>query len=406
MKIAIIVKGFDQKGGLIDFIRHIIFCIDHANKDRSKKIFLIIPKNNVIFYLKKSIFVIKNFLKSFLKYKKFKLTEFSGISPDQLEKIFADLKNIKKTYSSYTFKSHLVYLQKNKFDIVLPFVIEPPANFKLPWIGYFWDFQHKYYPKFFNKKEIKKRNISSKNMFTKSKNVIVNSNAVKQDAIKFIKNCKSKIHVLPFCPGAKLEWIKDKRNLASKYGIEKPYFIICNQFYVHKNHQIAFKAFSKLLKLEGKKFQLVCTGSQNDSRDREFFSKLVVLSKKLNVDNDIIYTGHIPKIDQISLLKKSIALLQPTLFEGGPGGGSTFDAISLGHRLLVSSIPVNHEIKNYKNINFFDPRSVNDLTNKLLKIINSKYSMKTDKYLLELSKKRMAICGKKIISIAEQIIIK
>ena len=37
----------------------------------------------------------------------------------------------------------------------------------------------------------------------------------------------------------------------------------------------------------------------------------------------------INKKDQLSLIRSAKALIQPTLFEGGPGGGSCRDAISL-----------------------------------------------------------------------------
>lgn len=404
MKIAIETKGFDQKGGLIDFIRHITFCIDIANKDCSKEISILIPKNNLIFNLKKWIYSFKELISSFVKYRKLNWIKYSGFNPNYLDRVFNDLKNIKKVFPGYTYKSHLSYIQKNKFDIVFPLINLPSNNFKIPWIGYFWDFQHKYYPEFFDKNEINKRDIFTKYMFNEAKHVVVNSHAVKQDAIKFIKNYKSKIHVIPFCPGAKLEWIQDKRDITNKYNIKKPYFIICNQFYIHKNHETAFKAFAKLLNTKGDNYELVCTGTQNDNRNIQYIYKLQELLRKLKIEKNVIFTGYIPKIDQISLLKKSLALLQPTLFEGGPGGGSSYDAISLGHRLILSDIPINREVEINSNISFFNPLSDDDLKNLLLKIINSKFQRTDDKTLLELSKRRMEICGKKLILLAEEII--
>tara|TARA_A100000164_G_C21681183_1_gene664387 strand:- start:100 stop:834 length:735 start_codon:yes stop_codon:yes gene_type:complete len=241
-------------------------------------------------------------------------------------------------------------------------------------------------------------------MFNNANHIIVNSNSVKKDADKFVRNHKSKVHVIPFSPGAKLEWIRDNRDIGSFYGIKKPYFIICNHFYIHKNHETAFKAFAKFLRLEGRNFQLVCTGLQNDGRDPKYFSKLLKLLKKLNLEKDVIFTGHIPKLDQISLLKMSLALIQPTLFEGGPGGGASYDAISLGHRIIISDIPVNCEIEKSSNVSFFKKLSVDDLTNKLLNIINSKFLRDNNDILLELSRKRMINCGMKLLSIAEEVV--
>jgi glycosyltransferase involved in cell wall biosynthesis len=49
-----------------------------------------------------------------------------------------------------------------------------------------------------------------------------------------------------------------------------------------------------------------------------------------------------------------VALVQPTLFEGGPGGGSTYEAVALGQRVLLSDLPVNREIDD-GDVRFFPP---------------------------------------------------
>lgn len=404
MKIAIETKGFDQSGGLVDFIRHITFCIDLASEEGSHDISVLIPKENFNSKLKEWTYPFRVFIDSLFERKKLIWLSHQRFNQKYLEKVFDGLYNVKKILPGYSLSSHLSYVKEFNFDIILPCIEVPPSNFKLPWIGYFWDFQHKYYPEFFNKREIERRDFFSKNMFNNGNTIVVNSNAVKLDADKFIKNHKSKVHVIPFKPGAKLEWIIDKRDVGSYYGIKKPYFIICNHFYIHKNHQTAFKAFAKFLHLEGKNFELVCTGTQNDGRDNKYFSKLLTLLKKLNIENDVKLIGHIPKLDQISLLKKSLALIQPTLFEGGPGGGSCYDAVSLGHRIIVSDIPANCEIEKNCNVSFFKPLSVDDLTSKLLKIVNTKFLRESESALLEASRKRMIDCGKKLISIAEDVI--
>ena len=53
-------------------------------------------------------------------------------------------------------------------------------------------------------------------------------------------------------------------------------------------------------------------------------------------------------------------MLQPTLFEGGPGGGAVYDAVSLGVPSIVSDIPVNREI-NVGDCQFFAPSNADAL---------------------------------------------
>ena len=56
-------------------------------------------------------------------------------------------------------------------------------------------------------------------------------------------------------------------------------------------------------------------------------------------------------------------MLQPTLFEGNPGGGIAYNAISLGVPIILSDIPVNLELKS--PLAFFfrmkDPESLKDV---------------------------------------------
>lgn len=81
--------------------------------------------------------------------------------------------------------------------------------------------------------------------------------------------------------------------------------------------------------------------------------------------NKIIILGEISKISQISLLKKCTALIQPTLYEGGPGGFSSYEAIAYDVPLILSNTEVNREIKN-KNIYFFQSNNEYDLANAIL----------------------------------------
>ncbi len=60
--------------------------------------------------------------------------------------------------------------------------------------------------------------------------------------------------------------------------------------------------------------------------------------------NSIIFLGYVSKLDQIQIMKKCIAVIQPTLFEGGPGGGAIYDSVALGIPSIVSDIEVNKEI--------------------------------------------------------------
>ena len=156
-------------------------------------------------------------------------------------------------------------------------------------------------------------------MLREANHIIVNANSVKVDAENFMPSFKAKLHVLPFSPAPRIEWLNDRRDLRQKYEIEKPFFIISNQFWIHKDHSTAFHAFARFLSIVGRKYQLVCTGDRHDMRFPGYYDSILDTIERLNLKADIRILGHIPKLDQIALVKSAICLIQPTLFEGGPG---------------------------------------------------------------------------------------
>ena len=95
--------------------------------------------------------------------------------------------------------------------------------------------------------------------------------------------------------------------------------------------------------------------------------------------------GNINKDDQIELLKNSLAVVQPTSYEGGPGGFSAYEAIAYKKYLLLSDIPVNKEAKG-KNVIFFKNNSSNQLLKKLISIINKKKTKTKNKNVYDNSK--------------------
>ena len=402
MKIGINTKVFDGWGGGIDFIRHITSCLEYANQDNTHDISLLLAKNDIIFYSKKYLHPFKTLVRSWMNNDPLTWTTWQGFDQNYLESTFSDFKTIAKIFPGYTLKSHLTYAKKLPLDVVLPCAVTPPRGFNVPWVGYIYDFQHKYLPHLFNEHSIKSRNQSFSQMLEQAKHVIVNAHSVKYDAKKFLGDFKAKIHVLPYSPSPQIEWLYENRDLRQKYGITKPYFIICNQFWKHKNHTTAFKAFQHFLSNEGKSFQLVCTGAVDDFRDREYFKGLKILLQKLGLIEDVIILGHIPKLDQISLLKRSIAVIQPTLFEGGPGGGASYDAISLGHPLIVSDIPVNREIDKNDAVSFFKPECEEELTAKLTHALNYRFIRADNEILWSKGCLRKNRCGKKLLDIAKE----
>ena len=173
------------------------------------------------------------------------------------------------------------------------------------------------------------------------------------------------------------------------YKFKNEYFIVCNKFWKHKNHKLVLDAY-KVYKDNGGKTNLIFTGDKEDYRSKKVLKEIEQFIYKHNLNKFVKLTGRIKKSEQLILLNNSKALIQPTLFEGGPGGGSVYDAISMDKNIIISNIDVNKEIK-YNKFLFFDPHNCKSLY-KLLNIIEKKrLNIKNKNYFKK--KKLRQQCG-------------
>jgi glycosyltransferase involved in cell wall biosynthesis len=293
-----------------------------------------------------------------------------------------------------------------KLDILLPSVESLGKEFPIKWIGYIPDFQHKYLEKYFTERDIKRRNLNYGKISDDARRILVNSENAKKDIIKFTKCDPQKVQALPFAPSIVESWLEDSRDseILKKYNITTKFFIISNQFWIHKDHKTAFEAFKEftgIIESQNKDVLLVCTGKTYDSRFPNYYSELKDFSKQNGLNNKIIILGLIPKLDQISLMRKSLALVQPTLFEGGPGGGSVYDAVALGKKVIVSDIDINREIKD-ERVTFFKAGDSNDLSKKMFNLYVENDSTSIDRdTLIQQSNKRLDNLGDAIFECLE-----
>jgi glycosyltransferase involved in cell wall biosynthesis len=239
-------------------------------------------------------------------------------------------------------------------------------------------------------------------MLNEAKHIVTYSETTVNDIRKFYPSTLAALHSLPFGPFPEREWLDSNLDARKKYGIFSAYFIISNQFWVHKDHKTAFKAYREYIK-SGGKAKLVCTGATGDFRDTQHFQNMKNLLEDLGIADSVYILGRIPKIDQIALLKNSLGLIQPTLFEGGPGGGSSCDAISIGIPVIASDIPINLEMRCGKVV-FFNVADPVDLSKKMISLELNGFDPVSNSDLWEIGNLNKKRCGDFILRIAQQCI--
>ncbi len=290
-----------------------------------------------------------------------------------VEKIF--LHNYKSNLittvmSVLTFKNLFVrnIIEENQLDGLFPVNdylgrINNPRKIRMS--SWFPDLQHKFYPAYFGFFNRIFREIRFRIVLWRATDLVQSS----YDVLSHLKHFytvpqRLRLHVLRFV--SQIDSFNDDIvSLRKKYQINKPYFIISNQFFKHKNHLVVFKAIS-LLKGEYTDFEVLFTGKADDYRNPEYISEIHSVIEKDKLSSYIKIMGLIPREDQLGLMKNALAVIQPSKFEGW----STVveDAKSLQQQIILSDLTVH--IEQMEGLaHFFNPDNAQQLKNNMKEML-------------------------------------
>jgi glycosyltransferase involved in cell wall biosynthesis len=247
-------------------------------------------------------------------------------------------------------------LNPRRFDFVYPDVAWTRAPYL--WGGWIPDFQHHHLPQLFSQQEINLRNKIHKKIADNATVIILSSRMVQDDFSSLYPRSAPRTAVLNFVSSIDAEWFQENpKEYQERYGLSEDYFLVANQFFKHKDHLAVIEALG-FLKQHGLHPTVVCTGSTKDSRHPDYFEELLLRIEQLGLVGQVHILGIIPRLDQIQLMRKSIAVLQPSLFEGW----STVveEARLLGKTILLSDFAVHLE-QNPPNSYFFERGNAEEL---------------------------------------------
>ncbi len=264
-------------------------------------------------------------------------------------------KSFKLTISKYFFDKRI---SPKNIDALFPATNEYCYQRITNKIFWFADFQHIILPAFFDADEIQNRNNVLQFIAASNNNLVLSSVEAKKnwDALPFKKYCT--VNVIPFAVTHPPLIFLDINKILQEYNLQKKYFIICNQFWAHKNHFLVLKAIAEFIK-ENTEVQFIFTGKQDDYRNPNYFQSIKDFITNNALENFVQLLGLIDRQKQLLLMKHSVAVIQPSLFEGW----STVveDAKLLGCNLIVSDIAVHKEqLQNYTAL-YFDTKDVDKL---------------------------------------------
>lgn len=234
------------------------------------------------------------------------------------------------------------------------------------------DFQHFKLPMAFTSTELKYRTSLYKAISNRPCRLLLSSRDSCSHYREIFPNAVATPVCIPFISDieSEIKELSHERELSilSGFGLADgnqaiPYIYIPNQFWTHKNHLIALSGYFEYCRRHpDSKLIIVCTGSTQDYRAKDYYLKVKELIKKSGFSQRVIVLEFIDRLSQISILKHCRILLQPSLFEGW--GTGVQEAKRFAKSMILSDIPIHLEQGDDRAI-FFDRNSPQDLADKI-----------------------------------------
>jgi glycosyltransferase involved in cell wall biosynthesis len=207
------------------------------------------------------------------------------------------------------------------------------AAAQLHWIP---DLQHRRLPGNFSRNERLKRNVAFVRFAVRARRVVVSSEVVRRQAARAYPPFARKLRVLHFTtvvPPAAVA--ADPCEILARYELPERFLLLPNQFWAHKNHEVAFAAMAQI------DVPLICTGATEDRRRPEYFTRLLESLEAGGARDRVRILGVVPRGDYLQLVRAAAVVVQPSLFEGW--SSVVEDARAFGKPIALSDIPVHRE---------------------------------------------------------------
>lgn len=243
-----------------------------------------------------------------------------------------------------------------------------------PVINWIPDFQHIHLPEIFSPEECRIRDLKFKKIIADSNIILLSSYDALNDLKIFAPEYVAKARVVQFvsqvdhaltCLGTEAIQIDE---LKTFYGIEGKFFYFPSQFWKHKNHAILFEAV-RVARKTIKDILVVCSGAMHDYRYTDYADQLKQFIVENGLSQNIKLLGQIEYSHVFFLMRHSLAILNPSLFEGW--SSTVEEAKSLGKGMVLSDINVHRE-QNPPQAYYFDPNNPLELADILVSLWRGK----------------------------------
>ena len=193
--------------------------------------------------------------------------------------------------------------------------------------------------------------------------IIADSHNTKQDLINCFKVPKNKIKVIHLAADEIFKPLnyEEVNEFKRKYHINFPFILYVGNITENKNIPTLIKAFY-MIKNKNIKHKLVIAGMKRG--DKRVFEMI----DQLNLLNEVIFTGYLPKEDLPRLYNAADLFVYPSFYEGF--GLPPLEAMSCGCPVITSNTSSLPEVVGDAGI-MIDPYDINGLSMKMYEILTN-----------------------------------
>jgi len=242
------------------------------------------------------------------------------------------------------------------------------ADFAVPTLGWIPDFQHHHHPELFPDEELADRNALFTAMAAQCTRIVLSSEDARRDFERFHPEHADKARVLRFVarvPDGVTD--ADPAGVCAEYHLPERFVYLPNQFWQHKNHEVVLEALARLRSTRPE-ITVVCTGNTADNRHPLHFGELLARASRLGVRESFVVLGWVRHADTFRLLRQSLAVLQPSRFEGW--STTVEETKSIGKGIVLSDLPIHRE-QDPPGVRWFDPTDPADLADRLVEVYDT-----------------------------------
>ena len=231
-----------------------------------------------------------------------------------------------------------------------------------PVVAWIPDFQHRHLRHMFTARGYWRRELGLLAQMATGRMIMLSSEDARSDCERFYPSTTGRTSAVRFAvPSGRELSPEQARTTADSYGLPSAFFYMPNQFSKHKNHRLVLDALA-LLRNRGVDLVVVSSGKQLDERHPDYFSAVKARLAALDLRQQLRLLGVIPYADVGALMQASVAVVNPSLFEGW--STPVEEARALGVPMVLSDLGVHREQAGTAAV-YFDRHSAASLADAL-----------------------------------------